>query len=186
MNTLTKEEKLISGLRRHSHTSLEKAIELYTPYVTVVVYGIIGAVMAREDIEEVVSDVFLSLWRNATGLDGGKGSLRAYLAAAARNASKNKLRTLRTHEGMDESIISDYKTPQDAALEREKREILTGIIKSLGEPDSEIFLRYYYYEEKITDIAKTVGLNSSTVKSRLSRGRKKIKEYLIERGYGNE
>ncbi len=186
MNTLTKEEKLISGLRRHRHGSLEKVIELYTPYVTVVVYGVIGAVMTREDIEEVVSDVFLSLWRNASVLDGGKGSLRAYLAAAARNTARNKLRTLRVHEDMDERIISDYNTPQDAVIEQEKREILMGIIKNLGEPDSEIFLRYYYYEEKITDIANMVGLNSSTVKSRLSRGRKKIKEYLIERGYGNE
>ena len=77
---MTKEEKLISGLRRRSHTSLEKAIELYTPYVTVVVYGVIGAVMAREDIEEVVSDVFLSLWRNASGLDGGKGRLKELIS----------------------------------------------------------------------------------------------------------
>ena len=178
---MTNEEKLLTGLKKRRHGSLEKAIDLYTPYVTVVVYNIIGAAMPKEDIEEVVSDAFLSLWKSAGTLDTMKGSIRTYLAAIARNLAKNKLRTLHTHEEINENIISVYKTPQEDIEERENRALMLDIINSLGEPDSEIFLRYYYYEEKISKIADITGLHASTVKTRLSRGRKRIKEILIEK-----
>ena len=169
------------GLKKRRHGSLEKAIELYTPYVTVVVYNIIGAALTKEDVEEVVSDVFLSLWKSAETLDAEKGSIRTYLAAIARNHAKNKLRTLHTHEEISENIISLYKTPQEDVEERENRALMLELIKDLGEPDCEIFLRYYYYEEKISKIADITGLRASTVKTRLSRGRKRIKEILIEK-----
>ena len=178
---MTNEEKLLFGLKKGKLGSLEKAIDLYTPYVTVVVYNIIGAAMAKEDIEEVVSDVFLSLWKNAGELDSEKGSVRAYLAAIARNLAKNKLRAARIHDEISENIISISKTPQEEIEERENRAVLLTLLKSLGEPDCEIFLRYYYYEEKISKIADMTGLHVSTVKTKLSRGRKKLKEILTNK-----
>ena len=178
---MTNEDKLLAGLKKRKHGSLEKVIDLYTPYVTVVVYNVAGAALTKEDIEEVVSDVYLSLWKSAGTLDSEKGSLRAYLAVIARNLAKNKLRTVHTHEEVSETIISAYKTPQEDVEERENRALMLEIIKSLGEPDCEIFLRYYYYEEKISKIADITGLHTSTVKTKLSRGRKKIKEILIKK-----
>ena len=183
---MTNEKTLLTGLKKRRHGSLEKAIDLYTPYVAAVVYNTAGHALSKEDIEEVVSDVFLSLWKNAETLDTEKDSIRAYLAAIARNCAKNKLRTIRPHEEINENIVSAYKTPQEDIEEQEKRALLTELIKNLGEPDSEIFLRYYYYEERISKIAAVTGLHVSNVKTRLSRGRKKIKELLINRRYGNE
>ncbi|MCH5186690.1 MAG: sigma-70 family RNA polymerase sigma factor, partial [Oscillospiraceae bacterium] len=145
----------------------------------------VGAAVTKEDIEEIVSDVFLSLWKNAETLDGKKGKIRTYLAAIARNSAKNKLRTVHTYDEISENIVSAYKTPQEDVEERENRALMLELIKGLGEPDCEIFLRYYYYEEKISKIADITGLHTSTVKSRLSRGRKKIKAELKRRS-GNE
>ncbi|MCH5212984.1 MAG: sigma-70 family RNA polymerase sigma factor [Oscillospiraceae bacterium] len=178
---MTEEQKLLAGLKKRRHGSLEKVIDLYTPYVTVIVYNVVGAAMPKEDIEEVVSDSFLSLWKSAGTLNSEKGSIRTYLAAIARNRAKNKLRTIHTHEEISENIISAYKTPQEDVEEQEKRSLMLELIKSLGEPDCEIFLRYYYYEEKISKIADITGLHVSTVKTKLSRGRKKIKESLINK-----
>ena len=178
---MTEEEKLLAGLKKRKHGSLEKTIDLYTPYVTVIVYNVVGAAMSKEDIEEVVSDTFLSLWKSAATLNSEKGCIRSYLAAIARNRAKNKLRTIHTHEEINENIVSAYKTPQEDIEEREKRALILELIKSLGEPDCEIFLRYYYYEEKISKIADITGLHVSTVKTKLSRGRKKIKEFLIKK-----
>ena len=183
---MTNEDKLLAGLKKRKHGSLEKVIDLYTPYVTVVVYNVAGAALTKEDIEEVVSDVFLSLWKSAGMIDSKKGSIRTYLAAIARNCAKNKLRTVHTHEEISENIISVYKTPQEDVEEQENRLLILELINSLGEPDCEIFLRYYYYEEKISKIADITGLHASTVKTKLSRGRKKIKEVLIKRRYSNE
>ena len=48
----------------------------------------------------------------------------------------------------------------------------------LGEPDNKIFVRYYKFEKKLRDISKAMGLNLSTVKTKLSRGRNKLKILL--------
>ena len=178
---MTDEKKLLLKLKKRSYGALEKAIEMYTPYVTVIVYNVIGAFMQQEDVEEVVSDTFLSLWRNAGTLDSEKGSIRTYLAAIARNSAKNKLRAMRPHEEINENVISLYGEVCEDIEKREERIFMLEIIKSLGEPDSEIFLRYYYYEEKISKIADVTGIPVSTVKTKLSRGRKRIKEILMEK-----
>lgn len=183
---MTSEEKLLANLKKRRYSSLEKTIDMYTPYVTMIVYNVIGGVMSKEDVEEVVSDTFLSLWKSVGSIDGGKGGLRAYLAAIARNNAKNKLRTFHISEEMSENIVSGYKTPQEEIEESESRALMAELISSLGEPDSEIFFRYYYYDEKISKIAEVTGLHPSTVKTKLSRGRAKIKEILITRRCGYE
>lgn len=46
-------------------------------------------------------------------------------------------------------------------------------------------MRYYYYDEKISDISKIVGLPCNTVKTKLARGRNKLK-IILQRGENNE
>ena len=49
---------------------------------------------------------------------------------------------------------------------------------SLGEPDNEIFVRYYKFGEKLKDISRVMGLNISTIKTKLLRGKRKLKKIL--------
>ena len=49
----------------------------------------------------------------------------------------------------------------------------------LGEPDNEIFVRFYKFDEKLKDISLATGLNISTIKSKLSRGKRKLKKILL-------
>ena len=49
---------------------------------------------------------------------------------------------------------------------------------SLGEPDNEIFIRRYKFDEKLKDISKATGINISTIKTKLSRGKFKLKKIL--------
>ena len=48
----------------------------------------------------------------------------------------------------------------------------------MGQPDRDIFLRFYYYYQSIEDIALEMDINLSTVKSKLRRGRGKLKQTL--------
>lgn len=52
-------------------------------------------------------------------------------------------------------------------------------VMDLGELDNEIFVRFYKYDEKLKDISKAMGLNISTIKSKLSRGKRKLKKFLL-------
>ena len=68
----------------------------------------------------------------------------------------------------------------------ELREITHAAVDSLGEPDREIFQRYYFLYQKTEEISEALGLKDATVRVRLARGRRRLKDYLKERGFSCE
>ena len=180
------EDAILEKLQNRQQGALEEIIKKYTPYVGTIVYNIIGQSMTREDVEETVSSVFFALWQHSSALDSDKGDLRSYLGAMAKNHAINKLREKRPHISYEQLEFeeADISGEPQAELEREEeKSILWELVQQLGEPDSEIFVRYYYYEEKINHIAKCLNLNASTIKTKLARGRQKLKQKIqkIER-----
>lgn len=174
---MTEEEKLINSIKNKQSKALEKVVDIYTPYVGTVIYNVVGDKMTREDMEEAIADTFITLWRNADKFDAQKGCLRTYIGTIARNLAKNKLRankTINCHENFElfeEDIY--FKIEKN-----EERKMLIEAINALGEPDSEIFIRYYYYNERLAYIAKVIGIKINTAKTKLSRGRNKLKKTL--------
>ncbi len=174
------EERLLINLKKRKHGSLEKAIDIYTPYVSVIIYNIIGSAMTKEDVEEAVSDTFVSLWRSVERLDSGKGCIRTYLSAVARNCARKKLRERTLCGELDENTAAVSGEPSERLEAEEEREMLLALIRGLGEPDSEVFIRRYWYGEKISAIAAATGICKSTVATKLQRGREKLKELLLK------
>lgn len=171
------DSKLLERLKSHDESGLKILISKYSAYVGTIAYNTIGQSASKEDMEEVVSDVFLAIWEHAEGIT----ELRSYIAATAKNKALNKLRNITV---MYELTDKDTRGEDETAAEVERREvtrILYEAIQALGEPDCEIFFRYYYNNEKIRDIAKELGVNASTVKSKLKRGKEKLNAYLSER-----
>ena len=56
----------------------------------------------------------------------------------------------------------------------------------MGEPDSEIVLRHYYYYQSSSKISDIMGINVETVKTKIRRAKVKLKKLLEERGVSNE
>lgn len=178
---MTDEKQLLSGLKKQKRGSLEKIIDIYTPYVSVIIYNIIGTAMTVEDIEEAVADTFVALWRSASAIDENKGSIRSYLAAVARNCARKKLHGAKMHASLDENITAlSCSEPDKRAEEKEEITRLIKLIKELGEPDAEIFLRHHIYGERISKISASTGICKSTITTKLHRGRTKLKEILTE------
>lgn len=171
------EAELLQRLRNREQNAINEAIELYTPYLSTVLYHLAGATLPREDAEEIVADVFVILWKNAEYIDLQKGTLRSYLAAVARNAGIKRLKKRREHVPIDDIEVPD---PGDFAKESSYHDFVWNAVMSLGEPDHEIFVRRYKFDEKLRDIAKAMGLNVSTVKTRLSRGKRKLRKILSD------
>lgn len=175
------EKKLIQRLQKRSRAALEQAIEQYTPYVSTVVWRTAGSAAAREDLEETVSDVFLALWTHAGELDPEKG-LRPWLGTVARNKAVDRLRRAGASLPLPEEVPAPGPGPQEAAERMEQAEVLWRAVEALGEPDSALFLRHYWYGEKLGDAARALGLSTVAAKTRLSRGRKKLRDILTRGG----
>ena len=143
---MAEEEKLLMRLKNGKRNAIDEAIAVYTPYLSTVLYNMLGNRLPKEDIEEILSDVFVTLWRNADTIDLEKGTLRAYLAAVARNFALKKLNKQRDYTSLDEIELPD-KAP--IPEENTAESVVWDAVMSLGEPDNEIFVRYYIFGEKI-------------------------------------
>ena len=81
---------------------------------------------------------------------------------------------------------SVIKLPILAAIlleEREQAELVRRALGELERPDRELFVRHYYYGQTVARAAEEMGLNPSTAKTRLRRGREKLKEHLRKAGF---
>ena len=174
---MTDEAELLQRLRNREKNSIDEAIRIYTPYLSTVLYHMAGNSLPKEDIEEIVADVFVVLWTNTGRIDLQKGTLRPYLAAVARNFALKRLNRKMEHTSLDDIELSDGKNFME---ENFHNNYVWETVMSLGEPDSEIFVRRYKFDEKIKDISKAMGLNISTVKTRLSRGKRKLRKMLSD------
>ena len=169
------EAKLLMRLKNKDENSINQAIELYTPYISTVLYNMSGKSLSKEDTEEIIADVFISLWNNAERVNLEKGTLRSYIAASARNFAYKRFRKKITYTSLDEIDVPDEHSFEKACIDSDA---VWRAVMSLGEPESEIFVRCYKYGERIRDIASATGLNISTVKSKLLRGKRRLKEIL--------
>ena len=171
------ETEALQALQQGSEGALEWFINKYTPYVSTIVYHIIGGAMGPPDVEEVAADVFFALWNNA-----GKvrvDSIRGYLGSIARNKAKNKLRESGQDLSLEEDIlVIEGDTAEERLEEQELRERVRCAVLSMEEPDRDIFLRHYYHCQPLAGIAEELGMKLSTVKTRLHRGREKLRTAL--------
>lgn len=176
------DKKALRAMRYESSDALGWIVDRYTAYINTVIYNIIGSSMTPLDIEEVTSDVFLTLWENTEKVDAKK--LKAYLGSIARNKAKNKLRERGADVYLeDDVIVVSNDTPEFVYEKQEQELLIMQAVKSMRYPDNEIFLRHYYYYQTVAVIAEEMEMNISTVKTRLSRGREKLKNALCKGGY---
>ncbi|MBQ3357152.1 MAG: sigma-70 family RNA polymerase sigma factor [Oscillospiraceae bacterium] len=164
-------------LQRGSEDALAWFIDKYTAYVCTVIRYFIGSSMTEADVEEVASDVFLELWKQADSVTRTK--VRPWLGGVARNKARQKLRERGTTLSLEEDLIAIDDGALYERLDREERErIVREAVLAMETTDREIFLRYYYHCQPIAVIAGETGMPESTVKSRLRRGREKLRAAL--------
>ena len=150
---------------------MEWFIDAYTPYVTTIIHNIIGDCMDMADVEEVASDVFFALWENAGKVIAPKG----YLGTVARNKAKNKLRELGYDLPLEEQyLVLETDGPETQIEKRELSRSVKRAVLKMPEPEREIFLRHYYYCQKLEAISGEMNIPLSTVKTKLRRGRARL------------
>ena len=178
------ETQLVLALKAGQRGALDQAIRRYSGFAAAVIRSVLGSSAVQEDLEELVSDTFLALWRAADRLEETR-PLRHYLAAIARHAAIDRLRQQRPANPLpaDDLLPADEAdSPEAQALRREQTDTLRRLLYEMATEDREIFVRFYYYEQTVREIASIMQKNESTVKARLSRGRARLRAQLEKEG----
>ena len=168
----------LRALKKGSEEALEWFIDRYTGYVAAVVNNIIGGSHSWEDVEEVCSDAFVALWQSAEHIRGS--SVKGWLARVARNKALDALRK-KGEEALPleaDCIILSVPGPEDEVSKACDRFAVQEAVLAMPHPDREIFLRHYFYFQSVGEIASAMDIPENTVKTRLRRGREKLKACL--------
>lgn len=144
-----------------------------------------GILTCREDAEEAVNSSYIKLW-NAIP-PKRPTSLCGYLCAIVRNTALNLYSALRRRSceelyGELAEVIPDSVSVEERSSGREIAEYLNKFLHGCNKKNRDIFTGRYYFNMSMKDIAEGMGMTETAVKTRLSRTRAQLKEYLAANG----
>ena len=182
MSIALSDAELARAVRGGDEEALGQIIDRYTAYVWTIVWNIVQGKLDAADAKAIVSDVFFTLWRSAE--TSQPANLKGYLARTARNRSIDALRQTRQALPLEEDIVQiPVDGPETEVIRQAEYAALQFAVESLPEPDRTIFIRHYYLYQTLTDIAEAMKLNVNTVKTKLRRGKERLRRELTEGGY---
>ena len=150
---------------------------------------VVRLVRNESTAEDLISDVFLDVWRQA-GRFEGRSAVSTWLLSIARFKALSALRR-RPDEVLDEETAGAIEDPSDdpeISLEKKDKSVLIRqCLTGLSAEHREIIDLVYYHEKSVEEVAEIVGIPENTVKTRMFYARKKLAELLkaagIERGW---
>ena len=179
------EENTIEKYIKNNILDIEQLIKDYKTYIYAIAKNNSKGFLSNEDIEEIVSDTFLTIWHNKNKIEKNK-ILKNYISAVTKNLVLKKFREKQSSNLNislnDENLSSEYNdieyVYENSLIEKTINEELKNFTKS----EYQIFTKYYYFSKSIKEIASEMNISESLVKVKLHRVRKKLKERLKSKG----
>jgi RNA polymerase sigma-70 factor (ECF subfamily) len=149
------------------------------------VYRFVLRLVRNESVaEDLIADVFLDVWRQASKFEA-RSQVSTWMLAIARFKALSWLRK-RSEEGLDEdkaaAIEDTGDTPEVAMQKKDRSEILRKCLTRLSPEHREIIDLVYYHEKSVEEVAQIVGIPENTVKTRMFYARKRLSELLKAAG----
>ena len=176
-NQATSDEVLIGRIAKGDRLAMQVLFARHHVRVYRFVLRLVGNPTVAEDL---ISDVFLDVWRQADKFEG-RSAVSTWMLAIARFKALSALRK-KPDEELDEETaetIEDTSDNPEVALEKkDKSVVLRQCLEKLSPEHKEIIDLVYYHEKSVEEVAEIVGIPENTVKTRLFHARQKIKNCL--------
>ena len=152
-------------------------------------YSLARRILTEETLaQDVVQEVFLSLWRDARRFDAGRGTVATYLLSMTHHRAVDVVRreeNLRRWRTSDEGLelAPDPKARVEDEVEAsERRAEVRAALKDLPDPQRQALLLAYFGGYTQREVSALVGVPLGTVKSRMAAGMRKMREALSDAG----
>lgn len=177
--------EILKDYLKNGKVDIDKIIDDFYGYVYIIVKNGVSIAITNEDIEEIISDVFVAIWKNSSNLLKTT-EIKPYLAGIAKNMIRNKYRNTKLNFSISdyEENLVDTCNIEKITEENEQNRLIFNTLNTIKTKEYEIFIMFYYESKSVKEIAKVLNLSVSNVKTILHRVRKIIKRNLEDGGYG--
>lgn len=173
------EENFIEEIKKRNEDGLIYVIDNYGWIIKTVINK---HLFYLEDYkEECINDCLMGIWNNIYYFDMEKSSFKNWIAGIAKYKSIDYIRKyLKENENknIDQINIETEDLTISKILEKEFEIEIKETLNILNEEDRKIFQDIYFKNEDVDTVAKKTGKKTSNIYNRLSRGRKKLKDYI--------
>jgi RNA polymerase sigma-70 factor, ECF subfamily len=163
----------------------KRAMQVLYARHSVRVYRFILRLTGNQSVaEDLVSEVFLDVWRQAEGFEA-KSQVSTWLLAIARYKALSALRR-RIDEPLDdhmaETLEDTSDDPETVVNTKNRAMIVQKCLTQLSPAHREVIDLVYYHEKSVEEVAKIVGVPAATVKTRMFYARNKMADLLKQSG----
>jgi RNA polymerase sigma-70 factor, ECF subfamily len=185
-NLTASDEVLIGRIAKGDRLAMQVLFARHQVRVYRFVLRLVGNQAVAEDL---ISEVFLDVWRQADRFEG-RSAVSTWLLAIARFKALSLMRR-KPDEELDEetagAIEDRSDDPEVAVQKKDKSVALRKCLAVLSPEHREVIDLVYYHEKTVQEVAEIVGIPEATVKTRMFYARKRLSELLktagIDRGW---
>lgn len=173
----TSDDMLLESIADGNRTSMHI---LYCRHNVRVYRFILRIVRDATTAEDLVSQVFLDVWRTA-GQFQGRSQVSTWLLSIARFKALTAMRQ-RRFEDIDQEDVRQIPdgcdTPETSLDRSDTSAILRACVQKLSPAHREIITLVYYHEKSVEEVGQIIGIPQSTVKTRMFYARKQLADLL--------
>lgn len=174
------DEEIAKKILKKDMSAFDYIMDNYNKLLWLVIGNILEKVGTAEDVEDCISDVYLKLLENPKLYDHKKGSLKSFLVRVGKNQAIDRYRKLTKNNILEfcEPINSQEEDILQSIITKENKGKIFDALNSLKEPDKEIMIRRYFFDEKPKVISEKMLLNIKDIDNKLYQGKIKLKKIL--------
>lgn len=179
----TSDAALVAACLAGKRSAYGEIVERYQRLLCSLAYSAMGSL---SDSEDMAQEAFVEGWKKLATLREPEklrawlcGILRFKVSHRRRSDAREPVRVGHTMESMSE-LESEAEAVEEAAMKDEEQALLWQALEQVPELYREPLVLYYREHRSVEHVACELDLTESTVKQRLSRGRKMLKERMLE------
>jgi RNA polymerase sigma-70 factor (ECF subfamily) len=145
-------------------------------------YRFLARIVRDETLaEDLVSDVFLDVWRQAASFEA-RSSVSTWLLAMGRYKALSALRRRRDVElddKMASALVDSADNPETALQKKNNGEVVRQCVAALSPAHGQIIDLVYYHERSVSEVAEILAIPEATVKTRMFYARKRLGDLVM-------
>ena len=170
------DENVVQQLKRRNEKALYYIIDQYG--------GLIKSIMQKylslfESVhEECLDDVLLSIWNHIDSFDEDKNTFKNWVAAITKYKAidyQRKYKKYLEQRNIENVVVASPIYVENEVLANQLSATSENMLSHLKEKDQALFIKHYFDDKNVDELAEEMGVKKSVIYNRLSRGRNKLR-----------